>query len=273
MQLDGNDPFLWTAQAKLQALRKQFLAAKQSVARALQIKNSFAWAHGVNGLIEAQQNNHKEARESFEFALQLESSNLDVLYDYSVYLIDTRFDLDKAERLIRRRMIIEPDVSVNYELHGRVLVAAKELKEAEEAFRTAVRLDAANEKAYLGLAQIELFHRRNAFAAVDWLRPALILNPDSYQLRQYFNVAQTDKNSLYGFLWKSGLFYGANVKWNWFLLLAFIVIGSLYFYLNEIEPMWSGLYDTFIILYIIYCLYCWSSRLVMRVMLEKRWLN
>jgi tetratricopeptide (TPR) repeat protein len=273
MQNAPNDPFVWTAQARMQLLKKQFVAAKQSVARALQINNSFAWGHCMYGQIEAKQGNHKEAIEAFEFALSLEPENMDVLFDYATYLVDTRSDLTKAERWARRRLILDPDDANSHELMGRVLVASNELQDAEQSFKQAIKLDPLIEKAYIGLAKIELFHRKNAFSAVDWIRPALMLNPDSMQLRLYFNKAMNDKNSLYGFLWNSGLLYGANVKWNILLLISLLIMIPLYMFMKDSSPQFTSLLNIIFFTYFIYCIYAWSSRFFMRLLLEKRWLN
>jgi len=268
-----NDPFGWAAQAKLQLLKRQFLPAKQSIAKALQINNSFAWGHCLYGLIEAKQGNTKEAVEAFEFALSLDAENLDVLYEYASYIEGIRGDLVKAERLARRRLILDPDDPNSHELLARVLMANNELQEAEQSFKQAIKLDPMTEKAYIGLAKIELFHKKNAFSAVDWIRPALMLNPDSWQLRLYFSKAQNEKNSLYGFLWNSGLLYGANVKWNLLLFLSLLIMIPLYFFMKQSAPHLTTLLNFVFVIYFIYCLYSWSSRYMMQLLLEKRWLN
>jgi tetratricopeptide (TPR) repeat protein len=273
MQTNGNDPFVWTAQARLQCVKKKFLQAKQSVARALQINNSYAWAHSSFGVIEAKMKNHKEAAEAFEVAIKLEPDNVEVLYDYVIYLEETKIDLSKAHRLVTRRMILLPDDAENYELMGRVLLADNEIAEAEQSFRTAIRLDPALEKGYIGLAKIELFHKKNAFAASEWIRAALLIHPDSLQLRQYFNQAQKDKNEVFGLLWSSGVFYGASVKWSLFLAISLFAIIPFIIFIRDTAPQVAPFLTVLFSFFIAYCLYCWSSRIVMRILLEKRWLN
>jgi tetratricopeptide (TPR) repeat protein len=273
LRMTTNDPYYWTLLAKLQMFDKQYLAAKQSVAKALQLNASFAWGHSVYAMICAKQKNHKEAFETFEFAIKLEPENMHVLYDFAEYLLETRIDLDKAERFARRRIILDSDLVESHELHGRILMAANELAEADQVLRNALRLDPMNEKVYIALARLELFHKKNAFAAVELLRRALMIHPDSMYLRKYFNQALNDKNSLYGFLWSAGLLYGANVKWNWFLFFSIFIVPPLFLYIGNLDMKVESLMNLLIVIYVIYCVYSWSSRTLMRLLLERKWLN
>lgn len=273
MQTGPNEPFVWTAQAKLQYGKKKYVAAKQSIARALQLNNAFGWAHSMFGCIEAKLKNHTEAIEAFEVALKLEPENTEMLYDYAEYLIETRIDLTKAHRLVTRRMILLPENAANYELLGRVLLADKELQEAEQSFKTAIKFDPSDEKAYVGLAQIELFHKKNAFTASEWIRAALLIHPDSIKLREYFNQAQRDKNEIFGMLWTSGVFYGSSIKWSVFLAVSLLVVVPFVIFLRERAPQMEAFVNMLFIMFIIYCMYAWSSRLLMRLLLERRWLN
>lgn len=273
LRIASNDPYFWTVLAKLQLKQRQFLQAKQSVANALKINNSYAWAHSMSGCIWAKQKHHKEALEAFEFAISLEPENMEVLYDYAQYLEETRIDLEKAERFVRRRMILQPDQAVDYELQGRILLAANELVEAEQAFKTALKLDPLFEKSYIGLARLEMFHKRNAFAAVEILRRGLLLHPYSHFLRHYFNEALNSKNSFYGSMWGAGLFYATSVKWNWFLLLTLFVVPPLLLYFRSLDDQVASLTNIFLVIHLCYCLYCWSSGFLMRLLLERGWLS
>lgn len=123
---------------------------------------NYAAAHGVFGLVYMALREHRLAEQSFERALRLAPQDPDINHNYGWFLCQTGRETEAIryfERAIRNPLYAAPWRS--YTAAGMCLLRRNQLKEAEDFFQSALRLEPDEPAALLQLAQIR--YRQGSF--------------------------------------------------------------------------------------------------------------
>ncbi|MCM2389714.1 tetratricopeptide repeat protein [Streptomyces albipurpureus] len=114
--------------------------AKATFERVLTLdpKNKFAWYN--LGVLAQNEGRRADARKAYDAALKTDSSYTSALFNKALLLKTS--DPDEALRLLRRAVIVDPKASTAYFHIGETLAGKGQDKQAREAYRHAVELNA-----------------------------------------------------------------------------------------------------------------------------------
>ncbi|WP_040949904.1 tetratricopeptide repeat protein [Gorillibacterium massiliense] len=273
LQESPEEPYFLTSMAVAYLEMDLLPLAKDAVLRSLRADPDFFWSHGVYALILERDKQYWPAEEEFLTGLGMNPESTMLLSNYARFLCDRGKEMAKAEEMARKLVRITPDDDMHLVLLGRILHVSGKEEEAAAVYRQALGCNPENVEAHYYIGQTELYKNKNGKKALEHLRTALRLNPESETIRVSFFQALKAKNKLYWIFWRWSLFLSNLGKYRWaFVLVIWVAIRSLRFVADQYPGSISYIF-AIVVLYIFFCLYTWTAEPVFNLFIRKGWIR